>query len=64
MWNIIARSPITGATLWISDDDTQVAACHEWEEPTHATAWVSGVAPESVAFVESMFFDRYWHEFV
>jgi hypothetical protein len=62
-WHIVDKSPITGACLWRHEDCTQVAACNSWEEPEHASAWVSGVAPESVAFVERKFYQLYWHEY-
>jgi len=62
-WRIIDKSPITGACLWASNDGTQVAACKEWEEPMHASAWVSGVAASSREFVTDIFYHQYWYEY-
>jgi len=62
-WFVIDKSPITGACLWKHVDGTQVAACNEWEEPTDATAWVSGVSILSQRLAAVVFYRRYWHEY-
>ena len=62
-WRVIATSPITGAQLWMNGDETQVAACNAEEEPTHASALVSGVALESRQFVTEVFMNEYFYEY-
>ena len=62
-WEVVAKSPITGAQLWMNRDETQVAACNAGEEPTHASALVSGVALESRQFVTEVFMNEYFYEY-
>ena len=62
-WIVINESPITGATLWINQQGTQVAACNLYEEPTDATALVSGVSSESFTWVVKLFNSQYWFEY-
>ena len=63
MWQVIDKSPISGAQLWKRVDGTQTAACNYDEEPVHATAWVSGVSVSSQRIVVDVFYRRYWNEY-
>jgi hypothetical protein len=59
-WIAIDKSPVTGATLWVHRDGTQVAASEADEWPSDGSAWLSGVSPESRAWVTMQYYAQYY----